>query len=142
MNVLPHSRQEGVKVALVLAACCFTMPALALDGGRLRIIDGDTVALGQERIRIADIDAPEIAHPRCPAELRLGLAARDALGALVMGRDVQVTRAGRDRYGRTLAVLSVKGRSIGMMLIASGLAVQWRPGAAAWRARLRHWCGQ
>src|ERR1043165_5950309 len=33
----------------------------------LRVIDGDTFALGGTRIRIADIDAPEV-HGRCADE--------------------------------------------------------------------------
>lgn len=133
------------RARLILAAALAAIlvsPALALDGNRIRVIDGDTVALGAERIRLVDIDAPEIAHPRCPAELQRGLKARDRLAALLRGRDVQITRDGRDRYGRTLATLTVAGRSVGAVLISEGFAVQWEPGRAAYAARLRYWCGR
>lgn len=118
------------------------LAAHAVDGNRLRVIDGDTVAFGTEHIRLLDIDAPEISHPRCEAEARLGLQAKARLKALLAGQDVAITRDGRDRYGRTLARLTVGGRSLGTVLVAEGLAVAWEPGPAAYRARLQHWCGR
>lgn len=131
-----------VRSLVALAMLCSASAAVALDGSRLRVIDGDTVALGSERIRLAAIDAPELQHPRCPAEQRLALTARDRLAALVKGRDVQIRRQGRDRYGRTLATLSVGGRDIGTVLVSEGLAIAWVPGRAGYEARFDHWCGR
>lgn len=119
-----------------------TVAAHPVDGNRLRVIDGDTVALGAEHIRLLDIDAPEISQPRCEAEAYLGLQAKARLKALLAGQDVSIARDGRDRYGRTLARLTVSGRSVGAVLVAEGLAVTWEPGPAAYRARLKHWCGR
>ncbi|MFG1466677.1 thermonuclease family protein [Xanthobacter sp. DSM 24535] len=126
---------------LLLAALLAATPALALDGNRLRVIDGDTVALGTEHIRLLDIDAPETAHPRCESELVLGLAAKARLLELLRGRPVEIVRHGRDRYGRTLARLTVGGRDVGALLSADGLAIAWRPGHDAWVDRAAHWCG-
>src|SRR5688572_20902271 len=44
-------------------------------GGTNCVVDGDTLWLGGQKIRVADIDAPETHGPRCAAEARLGAAA-------------------------------------------------------------------
>jgi hypothetical protein len=41
-------------------------------GGTNCVVDGDTIWLGGEKIRVADIDAPETHEPRCAAERKLG----------------------------------------------------------------------
>lgn len=131
-----------IAIRLALAALLAATPALALDGKSLRVIDGDTVALGAERIRLLDIDAPETVHPRCESELVLGFAAKARLIELLRGRQVKITRHGRDRYGRTLARFTVGGRDVGALLSADGLAIAWRPGHDAWVDRAAHWCGR
>lgn len=84
------------------------------------VVDGDTLWWEGEKIRIADIDAPEL-HGRCPAERARAIAARDRLIQLVNAHPVTITRTGTDRYGRTLARLG----TIGEQLKAEGLAVRW-----------------
>lgn len=62
---------------LVLALALIGGPsALATADERLRVIDGHTIILVGERIRIANIDAPKFHSARCPAERRLALLAR------------------------------------------------------------------
>lgn len=103
------------------------------------VIDGDTITIGSERIRIANIDAPEIGHPKCDAERRLGLVARQRLAALLGSGQVDAEKgdpeSGRvkDRYGRTLALVYVDGKDVGETLIEELLA---RP----WERKRRNWC--
>ncbi len=103
----------------------------------IRVIDGDTVVIDRETIRILNIDAPEIRHAQCDSERQLGLAAKLRLKALLSGAEPVVTRGDkgrmRDKYGRTLAVLSVGGRDVGDILISEGLARQWT-------GKRRPWC--
>lgn len=99
--------------------------------------DGDTVTLcSGERVRILDIDAPELAgSPRCKdrrkrasawCDHRQGIASRDALAAFLRGGPVRIDRQAKDRYGRTLARLTVNGKDAGAYLIAHGYARRWR----------------
>lgn len=125
----------------LLIGLCLASPAAAIDGDRLRVIDGDTLRLGRERLRLLDIDAPEINPPRCVAELELGLLARARLAALIAGRQVEIRRHGRDRYRRPLVRLTVGGEDVGAILLEDGLALTWMPGRAAYEARRAHWCG-
>jgi len=119
------------------------LPTLAesLDGRRVVIIDGDTIAIGSERVRILNIDAPESFRPRCDAELVAGLRAKERLAQLLRIENVQIDRHGQDRYRRTPARVRADGRDVGETLIAEGHALPWRGGRAAWEERRRHWCG-
>lgn len=82
--------------------------------------DGDTVWWNGEKIRLADIDTPEL-NGKCEAERRLARAARDRLARLLSARPVTITRTGTDRYDRTLARFG----DIGDQLISEGLATRW-----------------
>ena len=103
-------------------------------GGRLRVIDGDTFDYAGERIRIADIDTPEI-RARCPEEARLAAAATRRLRGLLAEGPFELRRLGRDedRYGRKLRVVTRGGRSLGDKLVAEGLA-------RTWTGRREPWC--
>ena len=109
------------------------IPAL-LIALSLTVTDGDTIRLGDERIRIAGIDAPETYQPRCASEKALGDKATRALEWLLHNATVQIVRDGVDRYGRTLADVYADGVDVGEVLISQGLAVRWS-------GRRHNWCG-
>ena len=93
------------------------------------VVDGDTIKLGDRRIRLLGIDAPEIFEPACAREADLGEQATAELlrqlnrGSVVMVRD---WRDGVDRYGRDLRrlVRVEAGRDVDIAgaLIDKGLA--------------------
>ena len=103
------------------------------------VIDGDTVRIDGETIRIWNIDTPEISQAKCEAELKLALEAKETLHRLLSSGPMSIRRgdpkSGRmkDRYGRTLAAISVGGRDVGQILIQKGHA---RP----WTGKRRPWC--
>lgn len=108
----------------------------------LAVVDGDTVRLEGRRLRLMDIDAPETHGAHCRAERRAGARAAARLAAILDGRAVLVVQAGRsDPYGRPLVRLALPEGDAGQILLAEGLALPWRPGAAAHAARVAHWCG-
>lgn len=122
------------------------IPTLAYAAAALclspTVHDGDTIRCGAERIRISDIDAPELpGSPRCdPYRIRQlersrnpawcdtakGQQARDALRAFLATGPVMIHRLRTDSYGRTLALVSVRGIDAGVMLRKAGLARRWR----------------
>lgn len=96
------------------------------DGDTLRLTNGD-------RVRLAGIDAPEVAHPAYadraarPSE-PFGDASKQALMALLATSHnrlrVQYGAEPEDRYGRKLAYLYLPdGQSIQAALVAKGLAM-------------------
>ena len=71
-----------------------------------RIIDGDTIRIGNTRIRLHGIDAPE-AKQTCTAggkEWRCGQEATNALVGVIGGHWVACSQRDVDRYGRIVAV--------------------------------------
>ena len=105
------------------------------------IVDGDTLKIDGVKIRIVEIDTPETYRSRCENELKLGLAAKERLRALVDSGPVTYEATGTDRYRRTLARVYAGGVNVGERLMTEGLALPYKPGAAAKLARLRAWCG-
>lgn len=137
---------HSVAFVFALLAPVAVVPASAeqLKPSEIRVIDGDTLQISaNERVRLLDIDTPETHTPRCQAELERGQEASRRLRALIQsGGQIWLARSGQqDKYGRTLAHVSVNGRDVGQILLSAGLAVQWRPGRDAWLDRQRHWCG-
>lgn len=99
------------------------------------VVDGDTIWAGGEKIRLADIDAPEIFSPDCPSEKVLGQKASLRLAALLNEGRVELKTSGsrdRDRYGRLLRIATVDGRSVGQSLINEGLAHRWGNHQQGW----------
>lgn len=99
------------------------------------VVDGDTFYLSGQKIRIADINAPEISQPKCSREARLGHASTTRLLTLLNHGPVELRRSGRDqdRYGRKLRTVHINGRSVGEQLVNDGLA-------HIWRGRKEDWC--
>ena len=91
-----------------------------IHGRFVAVTDGDTIkVLTTEnqlfRIRIAWIDAPEMGQA-------FGRRAKQFMGTLVFGKDVELRPHVIDRYGRTVAMVFVDGRDVGLELIKAGLA--------------------
>lgn len=102
-------------------------------GGINCVVDGDTLWLDGEKIRIADIDAPETHPPRCDREADLGRRATMRLHQLVNDGPFSVSAESReDRYGRQLRILTRNGESLGDRLVAEGLARPWTGRRAPW----------
>jgi endonuclease YncB( thermonuclease family) len=99
-----------IRAALLLFALCLALglltfvnlPGLAetLDGRRVVITDGDTIAIGTERICLLNVDAPESFRHRCDAELVAGLMAKERLAQLLRIEQMRIDRQGQDRYRR------------------------------------------
>ncbi|ASJ90091.1 thermonuclease family protein [Porphyrobacter sp. CACIAM 03H1] len=102
------------------------------------VVDGDTIWYRGTKIRIADIDTPEIARPGCPQERALGERATERLRQLLNagGFALETPPGGRtrDRYGRELRIVTRGGQSIGAVLVREGLATRWG-------GPRRRWCG-
>lgn len=105
-------------------------------GGRNCVVDGDTVWIAGEKVRIAGIDAPETHEPKCPREAELGRRSAQRLRELLSSGTVTARSADRNRdpNGRLLRHIAVDGRDVGEALIAQGLAREYRGGK-------RGWCG-
>jgi endonuclease YncB( thermonuclease family) len=105
---------------LLFAWLLLATGALAQDIIHGRCVDGDTVkVLTAEkqllRVRVAWIDAPESSQA-------FGQRAKQAMSALVFGKDVELRFHTVDRYGRLVCMVFVDGRDVGLELIKEGFA--------------------
>ena len=89
--------------------------------------DGDTIWWNGEKMRLADIDTPEL-NGQCPYERALAKQARDRLVELLNTHSIHIERVGADRYGRTLVRLPV----VSQALVREGLAREWSGRREGW----------
>lgn len=100
--------------------------SLLLTAASCAATDGDSIRCGDERIRLTGIDAPELG--RCqPAGRRCapgdGAASHRALQAAMAGGKLRIVRLGRDRYGRTLAVVYAGEVNLSCSQLKAGQAI-------------------
>jgi endonuclease YncB( thermonuclease family) len=98
----------------------------------LCVIDGDTLwILGPDRsitekVRLQNVNAPELRRPRSRRELNRAVAANEFLRERVeRARSATIRRRGKDRYGRTLARIAIDGSDLGRLLVRAGHAKRW-----------------
>lgn len=105
-----------------------------VGGGINCVVDGDTFWMDGEKIRVADIDAPETHPPRCAYEGQLGNRATQRLRDLLNQGPIELRAADRDtdKYGRKLRIVYRDGQSLGGILVAEGLARQWTGSRQPW----------
>jgi len=111
--------------ALVLGLSCGCGSAADVIDGPATITDGDTIRVGDTRIRLDGIDAPETAQ-MCNAARGgtwpCGIEATRALRYAIAGHDVSCQPVTLDRYGRTVARCFVGTTDIQAHMVRQGLA--------------------
>ena len=102
--------------------------------------DGDTCYVmidgNKAKIRLLELDTPEISKPKCEAELELGLEARDYLNNLIANASsVEIkTDYEKDYFGRTLAHLIIDGEDASAKIRSNDLGVIYQ------RGNEQDWC--
>jgi endonuclease YncB( thermonuclease family) len=92
----------------------------------LYVVDGDTIKLGTQSLRLLNIDAPEVGRAACAEERERGVRATERLRAMMAEGAVSIHPNGKaDRYGRPLVRLQTNARDAGDRLITEGLAKPW-----------------
>ena len=105
-----------------------------VGGGTNCVVDGDTIWIRGQKVRVADIDAPETHDYRCQGEEVLGNRATQRLIQLVNSGSVTMRPIDRDEdvYGRKLRIVMVDGTSVGDTLVSEGLARYYEGGRKPW----------
>ena len=98
------------------------------------MVDGDTFWYRGEKIRIADINTPEVSEPSCAREAELGHKATRRLRELLNQGPFALEPIDRDhdQYGRSLRVVTRGGESLGDTLVSEGLAEEWKGYRGEW----------
>jgi endonuclease YncB( thermonuclease family) len=96
--------------------------------GQASVIDGDTIELRGQRIRLWGIDAPEsdqLCRGSDSLPYRCGSAAALALADRIGRSLVTCETRAIDRYKRTVAICVAAGVDLARWLVRSGLALDW-----------------
>ena len=96
--------------------------------GNLKIIDGDTIVLNDEKIRFTGIDTPELKQTclQGDQEVACGMSAKKLLVEKIGNNTPECISEGKDAYKRTLAECFVNGESLSKFLVRSGYAFAYR----------------
>ena len=142
----------------IAALVGFVMTPLTVFAGEItgvpRIHDGDTVKIGQTKLRLSGMDAPETDQICLNADGQkwaCGIAARDALIKYSNGQIWECTTTGDGGYKRSLAKCFIEGEDVSAWMVRSGWALSYvryshdydaaetaarNIGAGLWSARL------
>ena len=102
--------------------------------------DGDTCYVTfkgkKDKVRLLDLDTPEISNPKCEKEYMLGIEARDYINQLISeGKRIEFeTEYNRDFFDRILSYIIVDGKN------ASKLMVTHRLGVVYDKNNKKDWC--
>jgi micrococcal nuclease len=117
----------AVTAVLALAAACSSGSEPAAGEVEVaRVIDGDTLETADgERVRLVQIDAPEVGDDECYAhEATAALSDLAAPGTAVrLERDPRLDDT--DRFGRLLRYVHANGRNVNLELVRRGAASVW-----------------
>ena len=94
----------------------------------LRVVDGDTIVLNDEKIRFTGIDTPELKQTclQGDQEVACGMTAKKLLVEKIGNATPECISEGKDAYKRTLAECFVNGESLSKFLVRSGYAFAYR----------------
>lgn len=120
-------------MGIVAAVVCIGLNCLPAN---VSVYDGDTFTVAGTRYRISGIDAPEI-EGDCVTEKVYARTARNRLEELLQYKTVSLKIIGRDRYKRSLTIVTVDGQDVGDVILREGLARKW---TKKWDHRQEPWC--
>ena len=96
--------------------------------GKAKIIDGDTIHIGNSKIRLHGIDAPETKQ-KCTKNNKkwnCGLESKRFLKNLVSNDYIECDTSGRDRYNRYIGICYKNNISLNSEMVVNGWAIAYR----------------
>lgn len=132
-SLIPSSyhlkRISYVAVALLFSGLWTPLAAVTGAGrpleGAAVVVDGDTIEISGERVRLEGIDAPETAQTCTTVggeTWNCGLEASEVLRALISNKSVSCDRVGQDKYGRTLGICFADADDLNAAMVRTGYA--------------------
>ena len=115
-----------IKLSLTFLCTLFLTNSVYAD--QLTVTDGDTIRIGEERIRFSGIDAPEMKQTCIYQEIEFncGEFSKNLLIEKIADQEVSCIRERIDQYGRTLAECFVGKESLSSYLVREGYAFAYR----------------
>ena len=119
----------AVALAAWEAVAFWLFPGSAIVSGRVldgnSVIDGDTLRIAGQRIRLYGIDAPEL-DQTCADGWPAGQESRRMLAGIVTTRPLDCRYVTTDIYRRAVAICRIGAEDLGEVMIRSGMGVAYR----------------
>lgn len=123
----------SLRLLVAILPSVFIIVTASIDGASaanpVRVVDGDTVAIGPTHYRLYGIDAPEAGQTCATVEggsWKCGDAATGALEGLIGAGVPACDNRGTDDYDRVLSVCVVNGVELNSAMVSGGLAWAFR----------------
>jgi len=118
--VKSHGYENTALSVLILSIIGFNPSVSYADDARVvSVHDGDTLTVlvekQQVKVRLADIDAPELRQP-------YGSRSKESLAALCFHEAAKLVQTARDRYGRAVGRVECRGMDASVHQVATGMA--------------------
>ena len=118
------------KVILVISVSVlvFLFSYIDVKSQDIKITDGDTIRINDEKIRFSGIDTPELRQTclKQGIEVPCGIEAKQILIDKIADNKIVCIREGKDQYKRSLAECFVNDESLSSYLVKSGYAFAYR----------------
>ena len=135
LRLLRPSNLRLAAIAILVGLSLFGLLPPGEIRGPAEAVDGDSLVISGDRVRLYAIDAPEL-HQPCRTGDACGERARQHLAQLVAGHNLLCEKRDTDRYGRDVAQCyvtetgadgkPVKGMDIGRAMVRAGHAMAYR----------------
>ena len=100
----------------ILVDLAFSTFTTADTVGEIRVIDGDTLVYGDQKIRLACVDAPEKGQAGW-------LFSKTLLETKVSGKSLNIKQVGKDAYGRIVGIVTYQEKNVNLEMLGEGGAM-------------------
>ena len=117
-----------MKKKIVLIATFILLIVQNVSSNTVHVIDGDTIKIGNKKIRFSGIDAPEL-NQYCfknGKKILCGVLAKKALVKKIGNKVPKCVIEGKDIYKRILAECFINEKSLSKFLVINGYAFAYR----------------
>lgn len=121
-------------ITLILAVALIDFASTTFADSKVKVVDGDSLEINENRVRLLGIDAPEYMQ-QCEDEKGTsyfcGQEARKFLEKMISdgeqkGLKVKCSSEGKDRYKRELSVCVIGDKSLNLEMVKEGYAVSYK----------------
>lgn len=106
-----------------------TAVLVVMLSGKAWVVDGDTVRINKQKVRLEAIDAPELkqtCYNGKRQQYACGQESKWHLIKLVKGKQIECELVGLDKYGRNLGYCFESGVDLNAAQVSAGHAVAYR----------------
>ena len=123
-SIRHYKKSQPMKILITLVLLSTSLVAETITGKVISVADGDTITIlvdkTKHRIRLAEIDAPELKGQP------YGKASKAHLSALVYNKLVLVEYTKKDRYGRLIGTVTSQKVNVNEAMVIAGLAWHYK----------------